>query len=107
MKTDKSLEESLIKHAECRHYPIFENGFETCYKKSLIPCKFTKFNIPCRSCFSNLNRLENLSLPNLKILKVRRVESKFLTNLISNTKGHLSEIIIIIPYCNEILIQAI
>ena len=61
---------------------------------------------------SELNYLENLSLPILKILKAQRVPSEILANLIKNTKGHLSEISI--PYNGiddfdnkRLLIQAI
>src|SRR5207248_1870657 len=38
------------------------------------------------------SHLEDVSLPNLKILKAQGIPSKSLVRLIENTKGHLTEI---------------
>jgi hypothetical protein len=55
------------------------------------------------------NYFKNLSLPNLKTLKARRVSAKALANLIENTKGLLTEISIVYDedVDSKMLIQAI
>src|SRR6266496_3742757 len=85
----KSLEESLIKHAdtikhlEMRWKPITRI---LSYLVNLLSLEINMTN------WNEFNNLENLSLPILKILKAQEVPFRILTNLIENTKGHLSEI---------------
>jgi hypothetical protein len=87
---NKSLEKSLIKHVD------------TLQDLRIEWMPITKF----LSYFANLLSLEiylpefiidsdyfeNISLPNLKTLRTRRVSPKMLANLIENTMGNLTEI---------------
>ena len=90
---NKSLEESLIKHADTIQYLRISWTPTTrilSYLANLLSLEIN--NEPYNTNWNDLNHLENLSLPILKILKARRVPFKILANLIENTKGHLSEI---------------
>ncbi|GBC07670.1 hypothetical protein RclHR1_07600009 [Rhizophagus clarus] len=87
----KSLEESLIKHTDTVQYlkmswtPITR----------ILSCFVNLISLNIDSNFSNKlywNNFENVKFSFLKILKVRRVPSNFLVNLIKSTIGTLSEI---------------
>ena len=92
----KTLEESLIKHADTVQYlqiywkPITKNLSRLVNLMSL--------NIDLSYCdYEDLksldwSQLESLSFPVLKILKTQRVPSKSLASLIENAGGHLTEI---------------
>jgi hypothetical protein len=101
----KSLEESLIKHADTIQYlkigwaPItkFLSYLTNLLRFEIYYIDFIKWN--------NLNYFENFSLPVLKTLKLVQVPTKILTNLIENTKETLSEINVC--YDSVVIIQAI
>ncbi|EXX55692.1 uncharacterized protein OCT59_016964 [Rhizophagus irregularis] len=104
----KSLEESLIRHAETVHYLRMDWKPITRLLSYLPNLLSLEFNITHTKCWDELDYLNDLSLPNLKILKTHRAPSKSLVNLIESTKGHLTEIDITYnDIDNERLIQAI
>ncbi len=85
----KSLEESLIKHADTIQY------LRICWKPITRILSYLVNLLSFEIIISKSswkNHSENLSLPILKFLKAHKVSSKILANLIENTKGHLSEI---------------
>ncbi|RIA99414.1 hypothetical protein C1645_811438 [Glomus cerebriforme] len=97
----KTLEESLIKHADTVQYlKIDRDPKSLSYLVNLI-------SLEINSNHQNLSYLENVSLPYLKILKTQRVSSKILSSLIENTKGNLMEINIDYDSDGKRLIQAI
>ncbi|GBB94934.1 hypothetical protein RclHR1_24440003 [Rhizophagus clarus] len=103
---NKSLEKSLIKHADTIQYLRIEwepviKGFLSYFVNLLS----LEIYLPI---FINRNDSENILLPNLKTLKTRVISLKILANIIKNTKGNLSEISIGYNdnYC-KMLIQAI
>jgi hypothetical protein len=102
----KSLEESLIKHAVTIQYLRIEWTPITRFLSHLVNLSSLEIYIPIFDKWNDLNYYENLSLLNLKTLKTRQVPSKVITNIIKNTKGHLTEISIFYVD-NEILIQTI
>jgi hypothetical protein len=102
---NRSLEKSLVKHADTIQYlkigwaPItrFLSHLTNLLRFEIYYIYFVRW--------SDLNYFENLSLPVLKTLKLVQVPTKILTNLIENTKGTLSEINV---FCDSIvIIQAI
>ncbi|GBC05426.1 hypothetical protein RclHR1_06210011 [Rhizophagus clarus] len=113
----KSLEESLIKHADTVQYlsigwnptTRFLSYFVNLLYLEITKHYFINWNDPT---WDDPNYLKNLSLPILKILKVYRSPLNAIVNLINNTTENLSEISI---HCNKnidsdsckILIQAI
>jgi len=100
----ESLEESLIKHADTIQHLIID--WKPFTRILLYLVNLISLEIYLNSNSNELNYLENLSLPILKILKTQGVPFKNLANLIENTKGHLSEISIY-DGINEKLIYAI
>ncbi|RGB43409.1 hypothetical protein C1646_809304 [Rhizophagus diaphanus] len=88
----KSLEESLIKHADSVHYLRIDWKPITSLLSCLPNLLSLEFNITYSEYWNELDYLKGLSLPNLKILKTLRVPSKSLVNLIESTKGYLTEI---------------
>ncbi|RGB41685.1 hypothetical protein C1646_810535 [Rhizophagus diaphanus] len=102
----KTLEESLIKHTDTiQHLRIYWKPITKIlsYLVNLLSLEIYSSNSYYNT---NWNHLENLSLPVLKILKVQRVPSNILTNLIQGTKGHITEISIV-GDDNKSLIRAI
>jgi hypothetical protein len=105
----KSLENSLIKHANTIHYFIINKQPTTRILSFLVNLKTLELN--CNSLDITWNCLENLSLPFLQNLKASRVPIKPLTSLIKNTGGQL--ILIKIDYIrhdekyNKKIIEAI
>jgi len=101
----KTLEESLIKHADTVQ----------CLQISWIPItKILPYLVNLISLDINLtymssdnlkllnwSHLKNAPLPCLKILKAQWVPSKILASLIENTKGQLAEISIIYAYAHD------
>jgi hypothetical protein len=98
MTTDESFckvfEVLLIKHVDTIKYlkinwmPVTKS---ISYLVNLISLEIDSFYY---SNWTNCNYLENLSLPSLKFLKVKRISSKILVNLIENTRGYLRVICI-------------
>ncbi|PKK42813.1 hypothetical protein RhiirC2_804408, partial [Rhizophagus irregularis] len=93
----KTLEESLIKHADTvQHLRIgwnpntrFLSFFVNLVYLEIQKLKFINWYDPIA------NNSKNLSLPNLKILKVYYIPLITTVNLIENTTGNLSEISIL------------
>jgi hypothetical protein len=85
---NKSLEESLIKHVNTIQHIRMDWKPVTSILSYLVNLLSLEINIPHFISWND----EKLSFPILKILKVQRVPSKILANLIENTKGNLSEI---------------
>ncbi|GES74655.1 hypothetical protein GLOIN_2v1777652 [Rhizophagus clarus] len=83
----KSLENSLIKHANNIHYFMITKQPTTGILLLFVNLKILE--LKCNYLDITWNCLENLSLPFLEILKASRVPIKPLTNLIENTGGHL------------------
>ncbi|GBC05209.1 hypothetical protein RclHR1_00610021 [Rhizophagus clarus] len=102
----KSLEESLTKHANTIRY--LKIGWTPITKFLSYLTNLLKFEIYFIDDFikwNNLNYYENLSMPVLKILRLIRIPSDLLINLIKNTKETLTEISV---FCdNSTIIQAI
>ncbi|GBC45424.2 hypothetical protein RhiirA1_454357 [Rhizophagus irregularis] len=105
---NKSLEESLIKHANTIQYLRIEWKPITRFLSYFVNLLNLEIYLPYN--IIDINQLENISLPNLKTLRTRRVTPKVLANLIENTKGNLTEISVLYSdrYDNsEMFIQAI
>ncbi|CAB5387798.1 unnamed protein product [Rhizophagus irregularis] len=102
----KTLEESLIKHADTiQHLKI---GWKPITRflshfTNLLSLEF--YFIDGYIKWNDVKYFENLSLPVLKFLKVAKVPSKVLAKLIENTKETLSEISAF--YDDKILIKTI
>jgi hypothetical protein len=91
----KTLEETLVKHANTLQYLKIDWKPMTRFLSYLVNLLSLEINVTKDVNWNDSYYLENISLPTLKILKThRRVSSNFLANLIENTKGTLSEIII-------------
>ncbi|GBB94933.1 hypothetical protein RclHR1_24440002 [Rhizophagus clarus] len=105
---NKILEKSLIKHVDTIQYLRMDWKPTTKILSYLDNLLSLEINIINFIKIDEVKHLENLSLPNLKILRTQRVPSKILVNLIENTIGNLYEINV---YCdgtnNKRLIQAI
>ncbi|GBC07735.1 hypothetical protein RclHR1_07660011 [Rhizophagus clarus] len=84
----KILENSLIKHANTTQY--FKTTIQPITKilSSFVNLKMLELN----GNFNAWNRLENMSLPHLEILRAKSVPIRSLISLIENTDGHLIEI---------------
>ncbi|PKK64012.1 hypothetical protein RhiirC2_811789 [Rhizophagus irregularis] len=108
----KSLEESLIKHADTVQYLRISWNPTTRFLSYFVNLLYLEIHKPYFRNWNDPNNLKNLSLPILKILKVDYVPLIATVNLIENTTGNLSEISIhcdnVIHYVDcKILIQAI
>ncbi|GBC03365.1 hypothetical protein RclHR1_05090012 [Rhizophagus clarus] len=84
------LENSLINHANTIEYFKITKQPSTEILSHLANLKILELNGHFRDVA--WDRLENLSLPYLQILKAKSIPIKFLINLIENTSGYLSEI---------------
>ncbi|PKK62279.1 hypothetical protein RhiirC2_855783 [Rhizophagus irregularis] len=84
----KSLENSLIKHANNIHHLMITRQPATKILPLFINLKVLE--LQCNSLDITWNCLENLSLPFLQGLKASRVPIKPLASLIENTSGHLT-----------------
>jgi len=104
---NKSLEESLIKHADTVQY--FRIDYIPITRILSYFVNLLCLEINSLRYWNESDYLNNLSFPILKILKTHQIPSKILANLIENTKGYLSEISIFNNNINNIekLIQAI
>ncbi|CAB5357422.1 unnamed protein product [Rhizophagus irregularis] len=89
---NKTLEKSLIKHVDTIQYLRLDWKPITNILSYLVNLLSLEINILHFIKSDEANHLENLSLPNLRILRTQRVPSKILVNLIDNTIGNLSEI---------------
>ncbi|RGB43396.1 hypothetical protein C1646_680881 [Rhizophagus diaphanus] len=98
----KSLEESLIKHADTIQYLKIDWIPITGFLSYLVNLSILEI---CNG-WNDINYFENLSSPNLKILNVNQVPPKILTNLVKNTIGQLTEISIS-SVDNKMVIQVI
>ncbi|RIA99782.1 hypothetical protein C1645_811153 [Glomus cerebriforme] len=88
------LENSLIQHAGSIQYFTITDQLVTKILKSFTNLKRLElggFNSP-GGITKTWNHLENLTLPNLQILKTEKVPIKVLTSLIKNTSGYLTVI---------------
>ncbi|GBB93341.1 hypothetical protein RclHR1_02150028 [Rhizophagus clarus] len=85
----KTLEESLIKNANSIKCLSMNWKPVTNILSRLVNLISLDINSPS---YADWNYLENVCLPNLKILKTQNISSKNLENLIQNTKGSLVEI---------------
>ncbi|PKY54935.1 hypothetical protein RhiirA4_548482 [Rhizophagus irregularis] len=104
----KSLEESLIRHADTVHYLRIDWKPITRLLSCLPNLLSLEFNITHSEYWNESDYLKDLSLSNLKILKTIQVPAKSLVNLIESTKGYLTEIDITYEDVDdEMLIQAI
>jgi hypothetical protein len=105
---NKTLEKSLIKHVDTIQYLRLDWKPNTKILSHLVNLLSLEINIYHFINSDEANHLENLSLPNLKILRTQRVPSKILINLIENTIGNLFEISVLCDGSNnERLLQAI
>ncbi|RGB43404.1 hypothetical protein C1646_749789 [Rhizophagus diaphanus] len=86
------IEESLIKHADTIQYLRIRSVPVTKFLSYLVNLSSLEIEFMDSNTWNNLNYYENLSLPNLKILRTKQVPFKILVNLIENTKGYLTEI---------------
>ncbi|PKC62534.1 hypothetical protein RhiirA1_465005 [Rhizophagus irregularis] len=85
-----SFEESLIKHADTIQYLKIDDKPITKLLSYLVNLISIEMDDPFyNTCW---NHLENISLPNLKFLKAKRIPLRYLAKLIENTKGKLCEI---------------
>jgi hypothetical protein len=101
----KTLERSLIKNANNIKYFSMNWKPVTNILSYLVNLISLEINLPN---YTDWNNLEEVCLPNLKILKTQNIPSKNLANLIQNTKGNLTEINIYREgNDNRILIQVI
>uniref|UniRef100_U9THS9 F-box domain-containing protein n=1 Tax=Rhizophagus irregularis (strain DAOM 181602 / DAOM 197198 / MUCL 43194) TaxID=747089 RepID=U9THS9_RHIID len=89
---NKTLEKSLIKHVDTIQYLRLDWKPITNILSYLVNLLSLEINILHFIKSDEANHMENLSLPNLRILTTQRVPSKILVNLIDNTIGNLSEI---------------
>ncbi|GBC30855.2 hypothetical protein GLOIN_2v1777652 [Rhizophagus irregularis DAOM 181602=DAOM 197198] len=96
----KSLENSLIKHANNIHYLMITRQPATKILPLFINLKILE--LQCNSLDITWNCLENLSLPFLQSLKASRVPIKPLASLIENTSGHLT----LFKFCIKIILVA-
>ncbi|PKB96070.1 hypothetical protein RhiirA5_435516 [Rhizophagus irregularis] len=105
----KTLEEILIKHANTLKYLRIDWKPITRFLSYLVNLLSLEIRIPHLVYYNEPDNLKNLSFPILRILKVRQIPSKIITNLIESTKGNLVKIKI--KYCDsdniKRLIQAI
>ncbi|PKC70758.1 hypothetical protein RhiirA1_532484 [Rhizophagus irregularis] len=107
---DKSLEKSLIKHATTIQYLRFDWTPILKFLLHFVNLSCLEIFLPGYSVWKDLNYFENISLPNLKILRTSRVRPIILTNLIENIKGNLTEISVLYDYHGDdskMFIQAI
>jgi hypothetical protein len=93
----KSIEKSLIKHADTVQHLGVSWNLTTKFLSYFVNLTSLEIEMQCYINSRNMywndpNYLKNLSLPILKILKVRFAASNVLVNLIENTKGNLTEI---------------
>ncbi|POG68121.1 hypothetical protein GLOIN_2v1878576 [Rhizophagus irregularis DAOM 181602=DAOM 197198] len=101
------FEKSLIKHADTIQY-LKINSIPDMGLRRFLSYFVNLLSLEIMfSVFYNDFYGENLSLPNLKILKVRLVSPNIVTSIIENTKGNLSEISLVYDGYNEKIIQAI
>ncbi|GBC10709.1 hypothetical protein RclHR1_09840005 [Rhizophagus clarus] len=102
----KTLEESLIKHANTVKHLQIDWVPITNVLSHLINLISLEMNSPH---YTNWNHLENVFLPGLTILKAQKIPSENLSSLIENTRDQLSEISIRYEglHNNKSLIQAI
>ncbi|RIA84314.1 hypothetical protein C1645_784370 [Glomus cerebriforme] len=85
----KTLEESLIKHADTIQY--LKMGWEPVTK--ILSHFVNLLSLEIISYYNtNWSRLETVSIPVLKMLKTQNIPSYILASLIKNTKSQLSEI---------------
>ncbi|GES85017.1 hypothetical protein GLOIN_2v1784962 [Rhizophagus clarus] len=87
----KILEGSLIKHANSIQY---FNSTRPPYPKIIsyfVNLSRLELGVNCNNMMS-WNCFDNITLPFLQVLKVRSVPVKVLTDLIKNTRGHLTKI---------------
>jgi hypothetical protein len=87
------LEKSLIKHADTIQY-LRLDGIPIMRLKTFLShfVNLLRLDIIFDVLFGKELKTKNLSLPNLKILKVRLVLPNIITNIIKNANGHLTEI---------------
>ncbi|GES93940.1 hypothetical protein GLOIN_2v1878750 [Rhizophagus clarus] len=86
----KSIEESLIKHADTLHYLKIDNEPITKFLSYLVNLVSLELDGPGFSIHWKL--LEDVSLPHLKLLKAKEICSKHLEKLIESTNGKLNEV---------------
>ncbi|RGB43413.1 hypothetical protein C1646_749802 [Rhizophagus diaphanus] len=102
---NKTFEESLIKHADTIKYLRINWKPNTSILSYLVNLVSIDLNDNRNEDWS---QLEEVSLPLLKILKVKAIPYKYIENLIKSTKGNLSEISICYNSLNSrMLIQTI
>ncbi|GES99181.1 hypothetical protein GLOIN_2v1787971 [Rhizophagus clarus] len=95
----KLLEELVIKHADTVQYLRISWEPITKFLSYFVNLLCLEVEVPYH-IYWNWNN-ESLSLPNLKILKARRILSEILVDLIKNTVGNLSEVSIFCSGVND------
>ncbi|GBC05425.1 hypothetical protein RclHR1_06210010 [Rhizophagus clarus] len=95
----KSLEESLIKHADTIQYLRIDWDLTTKFLSYFVNLLYLEIKKPYSINWNDPNYLKNLPLPNLKILRVYCAPLKILVNLIENTTENISEISM---HCNNV-----
>ncbi|GBB87646.1 hypothetical protein RclHR1_01410029 [Rhizophagus clarus] len=95
----KTLENSLIKHANTIHHFYICGQLETQVLESFVNLKTLKLKGEWHD-FYKWNYVENLSLPSLQILHAININNESLISLIKNSGGNLIEISITysVPY---------
>ncbi|RGB25761.1 hypothetical protein C1646_771317 [Rhizophagus diaphanus] len=105
----KTIEQILINHANTLKYLKIDWKPITRFLSYLVNLLSLEIRIPHSVYYNEPDNLKNLSFPILRILKVRQIPSKIITNLIESTKGNLVKVKIYCDSVNNIkrLIQAI
>jgi hypothetical protein len=86
-----NLENSLIEHADTIQY-LKINSRPTTLLNKFLTHFINLLRLEIMFIINDKLNIENLSLPNLKILKIKNVSFNTVINIIENTNGHLTEI---------------